>query len=126
MPSDVVIAAYHPRPHKEATVKYLVRVSVLVLLLLCSTVFYAFADGVALKPTKQQGEWSILDASGNVLGTLRSIDNGAYSLQRGDGIYYGIIKNTGELQTNQRHPLITPEEAQLYLDTLKAISELKR
>jgi hypothetical protein len=125
MPSNPVIAAYH-LIRKEATVKYLIRVSVLVLLLLGSTVFYAFADGVTLKPTKQQGEWSILDSSGTFVGTLKSIDNGAYSLQDSSGLYYGVIKSTGELQTNQRHPLITPDEAQLYLDTLKAISQLKK
>ncbi len=106
--------------------KHTIRVLIFILLFLGSTVLCAFADGVTLRPTKQPGEWSILDATGNVVGTLKSIDNGSYSLQASTGLYYGIIKSTGELQTNQRHPLITPDEAQLYIDTLKAMSDLKK
>ncbi len=91
---------------------------------LLAPVFAASTEEVTLKQVKP-GEWTILRASGEKAGTLKSIENGAYSIQLANGQYFGIILKTGELQSNRRHPLFTPDEAQLYLDALKAIKTMQ-
>ncbi|MCE5335488.1 MAG: hypothetical protein LLG06_12970 [Desulfobacteraceae bacterium] len=97
---------------------------ILAVLLFCSAVCWAANEEVTLKQTKP-GEWTIIRPSGEMAGTLKRVENGAYSIQLANGQYFGIILKTGELQSNRRHALFTPDEAQLYLDALKAIRNMK-
>jgi hypothetical protein len=67
----------------------------------------------------------MLDADGQSLGTLKSIEDGAFTVQFSNGDYLGIILKTGELKKPGRHPTVTEQEAQFYLDVLRAIKKLK-
>ena len=44
----------------------------------------AFADGVTLNKVNP-GEWKILDSSGETLGTLKTMEDGSYSVQYAAG-----------------------------------------
>lgn len=93
-------------------------------LVLISLASEGLADGVALKPSSQ-GEWLIYDSSGQEIGTLALVEKGAYSIRPKDGQYIGIIIANGDLKMTGRHPVLTPDGAQLYLDALEAIKTLK-
>jgi hypothetical protein len=93
-------------------------------LLLLGLASHSFADELTLKAEKA-GEWTINNSAGQPVGKLRSTDDGGYSVQLGSGPYIGAIRKTGELQINQRHAVLTPEQAQFYLDVLDAIKSLK-
>lgn len=84
----------------------------------------AFADGVTLNKVNP-GEWKILDSTGETLGTLKTMEDGSYSVQYAAGDFLGIIIKTGELKKTGRHPIITETDARLYLDLLKAIQQIK-
>ena len=98
--------------------------SLIVFCLLLGTVSVGMADDVTLKPSGE-GKWVILDASGQELGTLEKVEEGAYSILPKGGQYIGIVKSNGDLQMTGRHPVMTPFGAKLYLDVLDAIKTLK-
>ncbi len=97
----------------------------ILLLLLLTPTLNAAEDGITLKPTKP-GEWAMLTKGGQRIGTIRTMEEGAYSVQLPSGDYLGIILKSGELKKPGRHPAITPDEARLYLDTWEAIQKLAR
>ncbi len=83
------------------------------------------ADEITLKKTNSD-EWIILDSDGEQIGILRDMhEDGAYSIQEKNGEYLGVVKNNGDLQMPRRHPLLSPAEAQLYLDVLRALQTIK-
>jgi hypothetical protein len=84
----------------------------------------AFADEITLNQVNK-GAWKITDSGGQPVGTLKSVEDGAFSVQFTNGEYLGLILKTGDLKKPGRHPLVTEQEAQLYLDILKAIKKLK-
>lgn len=84
----------------------------------------AFADELNLTKVNQ-GEWKIQDSSGQAIGTLKRIEDEAFSVQLSAGDYFGIILKTGELKKTGRHPSFTESDAKLYLDLLKAIKKIK-
>jgi hypothetical protein len=84
----------------------------------------AFADDLTLNPVNK-GEWKIQDSSGKTIGTLKKIEDEAFSVQLAAGDYLGIILKTGELRKTTRHPVFTEMDARLYLDLLKAIKKIK-
>lgn len=85
---------------------------------------FALADEFSLKQSKP-GEWQILSSTGQPRGTLRSIEEGAFTVQLNSGEYLGVILKTGELRKPGRRPAFSPEEAQYYLDILQAIRKMK-
>ncbi|MGA2400096.1 MAG: hypothetical protein ABSG91_00120 [Syntrophobacteraceae bacterium] len=85
---------------------------------------YCLADEVTLK-LSSEGQWAVLDADGQETGTLAKVDEGAYSILPKGGQYLGIVRSNGDLQLTGRHPVISPSQAQLYLDVLDAIKTLK-
>lgn len=96
-----------------------------LFLLLLSPVLNAAEDEITLKQLKP-GEWKMLAPGGQQVGTLRTMEEGAYSVQLSNGQYLGIIMKTGELKKPGRHPSITPDEAKFYLETWEAIQKLPR
>jgi hypothetical protein len=82
------------------------------------------ADGLTLKALDQD-HWTILDSGGEEIGTLAKVEEGAYSVLPKEGQYLGIIKSSGELQLQGRHPTMSPDQARLYLDVLEVIKTLK-
>jgi hypothetical protein len=84
----------------------------------------AFADDYTLNKVTQ-GEWKILDPSGQSVGTLKSIGDGAYNVQFSNGDYLGTIMKTGELRKPEKHPLFSESDAKFYLEVLKAIKKNK-
>jgi len=97
-----------------------------LLFLFClAPVLYAETDAITLKQSAK-GEWKMLDRNGQQVGTLRLMEEGtAYSIQLPGGEYMGIIFKTGQYQKPGRRPLVTPDDARLYLDTWEAIQKLK-
>ncbi len=97
---------------------------VLVFVFCFMFVQYAAAEDLTIKKVDEK-TWKILNAKGELVGTLRPADEGAFSVQLPSGDYMGFILKTGELKKPQRHPLITPAEAKLYLDIHAAIQKMK-
>jgi hypothetical protein len=97
---------------------------VLMTLLLAGAASVGLAGEVSLKPSGD-GRWTILDSTGEEIGTLAKVEEGAYSVLPKGGQYLGIIRSGGDLQLTGRHPVITPAQAQLYLDLLEPIRTLK-
>ncbi len=98
---------------------------VILFVLLLSPILNASEDEVILKPVKP-GEWSMQSKDGQRIGTLRTMEEGAYSVQLPNGEYMGIILKSGELKKPGRHPSITPDEAKLYIEIWEAIRKLPR
>lgn len=98
--------------------------ALLVFLFCFMFIQLAAAEELTIKKA-DQGTWKILNAKGDQVGTLRTAEEGAYSVQLPSGDYMGFIMKTGELKKPQRHPLISPAEAQLYLDIWAAIQKMK-
>jgi hypothetical protein len=82
------------------------------------------ADEVTLKAL-DGGQWAILDSEGQEIGTLAKVEEGAYSILPKGGQYLGIVIGNGDLKLSGRHPVISPSDAQLYLDVLDAVKTLK-
>ncbi len=82
------------------------------------------ADEVTLKDLGT-GQWTILGSEGQEIGTLAKVEEGAYSILPKGGQYLGIVIGNGDLKLTGRHPVISPSDAQLYLDVLDAIKTLK-
>jgi|SRR5208337_5043611 len=93
-------------------------------LLLIGLVSEGLAEELILKASNQ-GEWLIYDSTGQEIGTLALVEEGAYSIRPKGGQYLGIIRANGDLQMTGRHPVMSPSEARLYLDALDAIKALK-
>lgn len=97
---------------------------IVFFLLLMGLVSVSMADGVTLKASGE-GKWAIIDPAGQEIGTLEKVEEGAYSILPKGGQYVGIVRSNGDLQMTGRHPVITPFQANLYLDVLEAIKTLK-
>lgn len=82
------------------------------------------ADEVTLK-LSGEGQWSVLDAGGQEIGTVAKVEGGGYSILPKGGQYLGIVRPNGDLQLTGRHPVIGPSQAQLYLDVVDALKTLK-
>jgi hypothetical protein len=95
-----------------------------VSLFLMGFVSICQAHGLALKPL-EEGNWAILDAGGQEIGTLAKVDGGGYSILPKGGDYLGVVKSNGDLQLLVRHATVSPSQVQLYLDVLEAIKTLK-
>ncbi|MFZ0929026.1 MAG: hypothetical protein WAN11_10520 [Syntrophobacteraceae bacterium] len=95
-----------------------------VCLFLTGFVSVSQADEVTLKAL-DQGKWTILDSGGQEIGTLAKVDEGAYSILPNGGPYLGIVIGNGDLKLTGRHPVLSPSNAQLYLDVIDAIKTLK-
>ena len=93
-------------------------------LLLMGFVSVSLAGELTLKPL-EEGKWAIIDAGGQELGTLAKVDEGAYSILPKGGQFLGIVRSNGDLQLTGRHPVMSPAQAQLYLDAVEAIKTLK-
>lgn len=98
---------------------------VILFLLLSSPILNAGENEITLKPSKP-GEWAMLTKDGQRIGTVRTMEEGAYSVQLPNGEYLGIILRSGELKKPGRHPSITPDEARLFIETWEAIQKLPR
>lgn len=93
-------------------------------LLLIGLASEGLADELILKASNQ-GEWLIFDSGGQEVGTLALVEDGAYSIRPKGEQYLGIIRSNGDLQMTGRHPVMSPGDARLYLDSLEAIKAIK-
>jgi hypothetical protein len=98
----------------------------LVAALFCFTSFAVFSAQITPRP-KGQNEWAMHDDSGALVGTLKKTEKGNFKFYDQSGGYVGLIVETGKWiprDARRSYTSITPEEAQLYLDALKAIETL--
>jgi hypothetical protein len=93
-------------------------------LLLIGFASVGLADELIVKPSKP-GEWILYDATDQEVATLALVEDGAYSIRPKGGQYLGIIRANGDLQMTGRHPVMSPSDAQLYLDAVDAIKGIK-
>jgi hypothetical protein len=105
---------------------------IFITLFLIGFASYGLADELTLKASGE-GQWAILNASGQEIGTLAKVgkgdpqaeEAGGYSILPKGGSYLGIVKSNGDLQLLSRHVTVTPGEVRLYLDVLEAMKTLK-
>jgi len=88
----------------------------------------AFSEPLVVRQ-QGEGEWGLYSKAGNVmLGTVKKTEKGNYKFYGGEGEYVGLIVESKAWiprDARRSYTRITPEEAQLYLDVLKAIETIK-
>ena len=92
----------------------------------CFSSLAVFSAQITPRP-KGQNEWAMEDDSGALVGTLKRTEKGNFKLYDQSGGYVGLIVETGTWiprDARRSYTSITPEEARLYLDALKAIETL--
>ncbi len=94
-----------------------------LFLVLLIYAFPTLAEDLTLKAGLQKGEWAVLDQKGESIGKLKNVDQDAFHVTLG-GRYIGTILKSGDLQTNRNHAIFKPEDAQFYLDVLKALKAI--
>jgi hypothetical protein len=100
--------------------------SVTMIVLFCLSSFPAFSQQLTPKP-KGQDEWEVHDENGAVAATFERTEKGSYKLYSPDGKYVGLILSSEKFRppdANEKHTLISPEAAQLYLRVLRVIRRL--
>ena len=73
-------------------------------------------------------EWDILNNEGGVVGRLQSDSKTSFKFYDTSGLFIGTILESGGWQHRlyrKRNTQITPEEARLYLDALRAIAGIR-
>jgi hypothetical protein len=88
-----------------------------------------FSEPLALRP-QGEGQWELYSKTGNaVVGTVKKTEEGNYKFYGGEGEYIGLILESRTWiprDARRSYTRIEPEEAELYLDVLKAIETLKK
>lgn len=78
------------------------------------------SDSDYTKTTKLQ--WDLLTEDGKPAGSLETTDEGNYVFYDRNGTYEGIILSSLEwIPKTGKYIRVTPQEAQLYLDIVKAL-----
>lgn len=70
------------------------------------------------------GEWKFYD-DGDFLGSLRKTDEGKLALADKNGSYVGLMDKGGGLFFDHRHPTLTPDVGQLYLQAVEVVRNMK-
>ena len=97
-----------------------------MVFVLYSSSLPVFSEPITTRP-KGQNEWAMHDDSDALDGTLKRTEKGNFKLYDQSGGYVGLIVETGTWiprDARRSYTSITPEEARLYLDALKAIETL--
>ena len=103
-----------------------------IMLLAMAAVLLTFSSSALLSAqittrSKGQNEWAMYDDGGALVGSLKRTEKGNFKFYDQSGGYVGLIVETGKWiprDARRSYTSITPEEAQLYLDALKAIEAL--
>ena len=75
------------------------------------------------------GEWRIINQNGEFVGTLKSAEQRSFTFYDTGGVFTGTIlesKDWIHRLYRKRDTRVTPEEARLYIDALKAIEIIKK
>lgn len=70
------------------------------------------------------GEWKFYEGS-KFIGTLKKTPEGKLALADKNGSYVGLMDRSGGLYFDHRHPTLTPEVAELYLQAVEVVTSLK-
>jgi hypothetical protein len=84
----------------------------------------AFSEQLAARP-KGEGEWELYDKPGNLAGTVKKTEQGNFKFYNRGGKYVGLILDSGTWlprDARRSYTIITPEDAELYLDVLKVLT----
>jgi len=88
----------------------------------------AVSGGVTVEVVSQT-EWRIINPEGAFVGTLKSVEQKGFTFFDTDGTFIGTITESGawfHRLYRKRDTRITPDEAKLYTDALKAIEAVKK
>jgi hypothetical protein len=97
-----------------------------LVLLLCFFTMPVFAQGITTKP-KGQNEWELYGQDGTLFATVKKTEAGGFSFHDASGKYIGVIQTSGTWvpwNAKKRVTYIKAEEAELYLQVLKASKSL--
>lgn len=72
-----------------------------------------------------KGEWNIYNDNNELMGSVRKAPDGKMALVSKAGAYIGVLGSSGDLYFTGRHPTMTPDVAELYLEAVKALPTLK-
>ena len=111
---------------EEAAMKKVILLATMIVLF-CSTSFPVFSEQMPTRP-KGQDEWEMFNQNGNVVATLKRTEKGSYKFYSRGGQYVGLILCSGKWiprDARRSYTTITPEAAQLYLDVLKVVKNMK-
>jgi hypothetical protein len=110
---------------KEEVMRRIIVVATMCLVL-CFSSLAVFSAEITPKP-KGQDDWALYDENAAFLGTLKRTKEGNFKFYDKSGEYMGLIVDAGRWiprDARRSYTSITPEEARLYLDALKAIDTL--
>ncbi|MDY6953090.1 MAG: hypothetical protein SWE60_16400 [Thermodesulfobacteriota bacterium] len=89
----------------------------------------SFSEPLALRP-QGENEWGLYSKTANVaVATFKRTEEGNYKFYGGEGEYVGLILESKAWiprDARRSYTRIKPEEAELYLDVLKAIETIKQ
>ena len=97
-----------------------------VIVFFCCSSLPAYSGQITPSP-KGQDEWAMHDRNSTFVGTLKRTEKGNFKFYDKGGAYVGLIVENGKWiprDARRSYTSITPEDAQLYLDALKAIKTL--
>jgi hypothetical protein len=96
--------------------------AVLFTLILAASV--ALADEATVE-SAGKGQWKIYNLNKELMGSVQKAPDGKFMLVGKTGVYIGVLGTNGDLYFTGRHPTMTPDVAELYLEAVKAIPKLK-
>ena len=85
------------------------------------------AEGGSIKP-KSNNVWELYQNRGEIIATIKKLETGGFSFYDKGGKFIGIILTSGTWipwNAKKRRTRIEPEEAELYLEVLRSINQLK-
>ena len=110
---------------KEGVMRKIMLVATMSVLF-CFSSIAVFSAQITPRP-KGQNEWAMYDENAVFVGTLKRTEEGNFKFYDKGGGYVGLIVEAGRWiprDARRSYTSIEPEEAQLYLDALKAIETL--
>jgi hypothetical protein len=98
-----------------------------VIVLFCLGSLPVFSEEIVPRP-KGNHTWEMHNVNGDFVGRLKRTEYGNFDFYDKSGKYIGVILQSGTWipwNARKRKTVIEPEEAQLYVDVLRAIKTIK-
>ena len=98
-----------------------------IILLFFFSSLPVFSEQITPKP-KGTDLWEMYNANGDVVGTLKRTEQGNFSFYDKGGRYVGLILQSGNWipwNAKKRRTIITPQDANFYVDVLRVVEIVK-